>query len=72
MSERRRAPRDKEAAKQSSDANKSKDRWAAGRDEHYLKSISVPLRPADTAPTALVIHRTNMVVTCKQERSRNL
>lgn len=72
MSEQRGAPRDKEAEKQSSDANKSKDRRAAGRDGHYLKSISVPLRPADTAPTALVIYQTNTVVSRKQERSRNL
>lgn len=72
MSERRGTPRDKEAEKQSSDANKSKDRRAAGRDGHYLKSISVPLRPADTGPTALVIHRTNTVMSHKQESSNNL
>lgn len=61
------APADKEAKRQSSDANKSKDRRAAGGDGRYLKSISVPLRPADTAPTALVIHRTNTVLSHKQE-----
>lgn len=42
------------------------------RDGHYLKGISVPLRPVDMVPTALVIHGTNPVESHKQERSHNL
>lgn len=68
MSARRGAPRDKEAEKQSSDANNQKTD-GPHEETGIIWSISGPLRPADTAPAALVVHRTNTAVSHKQERS---